>query len=49
MDILLIRNGLVENIASADSMEQAAALWPDYTLIERTEELAHLNPGDPAP
>lgn len=49
MDVFLIRNGVIENIASVDSMEQAVTFWPDYTLIERTEELAHLNPGDPAP
>lgn len=49
MDILLIRDGVIENIALAESMENAAALWPDHTLVERTEDNKHLNPGDPAP
>jgi hypothetical protein len=49
MDILLVREGVVENIAIATSMEEAAALWPDHTCVERTEELSYLNPGDPAP
>ena len=49
MDVFLIKDGIVENVASYESMEQASKLAPDYTLVERTPENEHINIGEPAP
>lgn len=54
MDVFLIKDCIVQNIASVPSLEMAVALYPDFTVIEKTPENAYLgdtpiNPGDPAP
>ena len=54
MDVFLIKDGVVVNIASVSSMEAALALFPEFTVIEKTPQNAYLgdspiNPGDPAP
>ena len=45
MDVILIRNGLVENVISADSVERALLFYPDHTAMERTPELSFVGPG----
>lgn len=45
MDVILIRNGLVENVISADSVERALLFYPDYLAMERTAELSFVGPG----
>ena len=37
MDILLIQNGVVMNMISADSVEQAKQFYPDFTCIQNPE------------
>lgn len=55
MDIYLIRAGIVENIVSVASLEQAAQMYPEHTLVERTPDNSHhadgspVNPGDSLP
>ena len=46
MDVLLITNGVVENIAVFETLDQAQQLYPGYTVVERCPANAHLNPGD---
>ena len=48
-DIFLIKDGIVANIAKIESMDLARELFPDFDLIERTEDNANINPGDPMP
>lgn len=45
----MIMDGVIENIASFASLEQAQELFPNHALIERTDANAHLQIGDPAP
>ena len=45
MDVILIRNGLVENVISADSVERALLFYPDHIAIERTPALSFVGPG----
>jgi hypothetical protein len=45
MDVILIRNGLVENVISADSVERALLFYPDFVAMERTAELSFVGPG----
>jgi hypothetical protein len=45
MDVILIRNGLVENVISADSVERALLFYPDHIAIKRTAELSFVGPG----
>jgi hypothetical protein len=45
MDVILIRDGMVENVISADSVERALLFYPAYTAIERTAELSFVGPG----
>lgn len=49
MDVFIIRAGVVDNIATVDSLETAQQLWPDATVVARTPENAHVGIGDPAP
>ena len=46
MDVFLIKDGVIENCISADSTERAQQFYPDYTCIERTEELNQFGIGD---
>lgn len=46
MDIYLIKDGVVENIAVFESVAQAQQFYPEHTCIERTETNAHINPGE---
>lgn len=45
MDVILIKNGVVENVIVADSVERAAEFFPDYILVQRTLQLAHVSLG----
>lgn len=45
MDVILVLNGLVENVISADSVERALLFYPEHTAIERTSELSFVGPG----
>ena len=49
MDFFLVKAGVIQNVVVVESLRVAEELYPGYTLIERTEENQHLNPGDPAP
>ncbi len=44
MDVLLIKNGLVENVITADSVSRAQQYYPSYTCVERTAGL-QVGPG----
>lgn len=46
MDVLLIKNGVVENCICADSVARAQQFFPDHLCIERTEALRKWGPGD---
>lgn len=46
MDVFLIRDGVIENVAVFDSLEHAQQLCPEHTVVERVEENRHLNIGD---
>ena len=46
MDIYLIKDGIVDNIASFESLEQAQLLRPEMICIVRDETNSHFNPGD---
>ena len=46
MDVFIVVDGVVQNIAVADSMEHAAALFAPAQVYERTSDNSHLNPGD---
>jgi hypothetical protein len=48
-DFFLIKGGIIVNIALIESLELALKLFPDFTIVERTEDNKHLNPGDAAP
>jgi hypothetical protein len=37
MNIALVKNGIVENIAVCDSMEDAAAIYTEYELYDVTD------------
>lgn len=45
MDVILVRNGLVENVISADSVERALTFYPLYIAMERTPDLSFVGPG----
>jgi hypothetical protein len=45
MDVLLIKNGVVENCICADSVDRAQQFYPEYVCIERTPELGVWGPG----
>lgn len=45
MEVILIKDGLVDNVICADSVERAKQFYPDHTCLERTDELAHVGPG----
>lgn len=45
MNVILIKDGRVENVILADSVERAQQFYPDHTAIERTEALAQVGPG----
>lgn len=47
MDIFLIRDGVVQNVASVETMEQAQAMYPDLTIVGRTEANAYNAEGNP--
>jgi len=46
MDVLLIKNGVVDNCIAADSVERAQQFYPDHICIERTNALREFGPGD---
>ena len=49
MDVFLIKDGKVENVVVVESMDKALAMYPGYTVVERTPANESTNIGDPAP
>lgn len=45
MNVILIKNGLVDNVILADSVERAQQFYPEHVCLERTEELKYVGPG----
>lgn len=45
MNVLLIKNGTVENCISADSLQRAQQFYPEHLCIERIEALSAVGPG----
>jgi hypothetical protein len=45
MNVILIKDGRVENVILADSVERAQQFYPEHTALERTEALAQVGPG----
>jgi len=45
MDVILIKDGVVENVISADSVERALQFYPDYLAMERTPAISFVGPG----
>lgn len=46
MDVLLVKDGVVENCICADSVQRAEQFYPDHICIERTEALLQFGRGD---
>lgn len=46
MDVLLIKDGKVDNCICADSVARAQQFYPDHICIERTDALRGFGPGD---
>jgi hypothetical protein len=46
MDVLLVKDGKVDNCICADSVERAQRFYPDHICIERTDALRGFGPGD---
>ena len=54
VDVFLIQDGVVANIASVSSLEVATAFYPEFMVVEKTPENSYIdnvpvNPGDAAP
>jgi hypothetical protein len=47
IDVFLIKDGIVANIVVIENLALAQQLFPDLTVVERTEDNKHINPGDP--
>jgi len=45
MNVILIKNGVVENVICADSLARAQQFFPSYTCVERTAGMS-ADPGD---
>ncbi|MFO0451548.1 MAG: hypothetical protein ACK52I_23305 [Pseudomonadota bacterium] len=45
MDVILIRDGVVQNVISADSVERALMFYPEFTAMERTADISFVGPG----
>lgn len=46
MDVLLVKDGKVENCICADSVARAQQFYPDHICIERDDALREFGPGD---
>jgi hypothetical protein len=46
MDVLLVKDGKVDNCICADSVARAQQFFPDHICIERTDALRGFGPGD---
>jgi hypothetical protein len=46
IDVFLVKDGTVANIALVESLEQARALFPDLKVVERTDDNKHINVGE---
>jgi hypothetical protein len=46
MDVFLVQQGIIVNVAAVISMAQAQVLFQDFDVIERTPANCHLNIGD---
>jgi hypothetical protein len=55
MDFYLVKEGMVENTVSVDTLADAQQLYPAHTVIARTEANSYhadgtpVNPGDALP
>jgi hypothetical protein len=49
IDVFLIKDGIVANIVVIENLALAQQLFPDLTVVERTEDNKHINPGDSMP
>ena len=49
VDVFLVKDGIVANIIFIESLDLAQELFPDLTVVERTEDNEHINSGDPMP
>ena len=49
IDVFLVQNGIVINIIVIESLAFAQELFSDLTVIQRTEDNIHINPGEPMP
>lgn len=45
MEVILVKDGLVENVICADSVERAQQFYPAHICIERTAEISNVGPG----
>lgn len=45
MDILIIVDGAVANVAVAESLDAAQGFFPGAQCIERTPDLSYVGPG----
>jgi len=46
IDVFLIKDGNAVNIIVVESLDLAQQLFPDLTVVERTDDNRHINPGD---
>jgi hypothetical protein len=49
VNVFLVKDGIVANIILIEDVAFAQKLFPDFTVVERTEDNAHINPGDLMP
>ena len=47
IDVFLVKDGVVANIIVIKNLTLAQQLFPDLTVVARTEDNKHINPGDP--
>jgi hypothetical protein len=47
IDVFLVQNGIAVNTVVIESLAFAQELLPDLTVIQRTEDNVHINPGEP--
>lgn len=47
MKVALLRNDTVVNVIVCDTVEHAAALFPQYDCVEMTDDLTFRKPGKP--
>jgi hypothetical protein len=45
MDVILVRDGLVDNVIAADSVARAEEFYPGFLAFERTAAISFVSPG----